>query len=239
MKALTQGREALGDVVVAEVVADDGAVLALHQGVVVALASPRLGELADVQFVEQRGDLMVDVLRAVVGMKAHNLKRIGVDEGFEHRNEEALGDRLHGADVLVLGDLVHGVDVVHPFRPIEVALVDGVHAHESRLPVGAGLAALCDGHGSGSGLGEHGTLAPIGARLAQVVQVSVRQSRQTLEASIAEDLELPAKHRASGRGASLPQRRVHLGEQAHVRRGVAAHEGTRRPTAATVADAPR
>ena len=116
--------------------------------------------------------------------------------------------------------------------------MDGVHAHESRLSVGAGPAALCDGHGPGSGLGEHGALAPIGARLAQVVQMSVRQSRQTLEASIAEDLELAAKHRASGRAASLPQRRVHLGEQAHVRRRVPPREGPRRAIASTVADVP-
>ena len=169
-------------------------------------------------------------------MKARNLKRIGANEGFEHQDQEALRDRFHGADMLVLGDLVHGVDVVHPFGSIEVALVDGVHAQEPRLPVGAGPAALADGHRSGSGLGEHGAPTPVGARLAQVVQMPVRQSRQTREASIAEDLELPAKHRASGRTASLPQHRVYLGEQAHVRRGVAAHEGTRRPTATTVAD---
>ena len=78
--------------------------------------------------------------------------------------------------------------------------MDGIHAHEPGLPVGAGLASLANGHGSGSGLGEHGAPAPVGARLAQVVQVSVRQSRQTHEALIAEDLVLAAQHRP-GAGA--------------------------------------
>ena len=116
--------------------------------------------------------------------------------------------------------------------------MDGVHAQEPRLPVGAGPAALADGHRPGPGLGEHGAPAPIGARLAQVVQVPVRQSGQTLEACIGEELELPAKHRASGRAASLLQCRVHLREQAHVRRGVTPREGPRRAIASTVAEMP-
>ena len=78
----------------------------------------RLGELADMAFVGQAGGAVVGVLRAVVGMKALNRERIHLDEGFEHQDEEALGDGLHGADVLVLGDLVDGVDVVHALRPV-------------------------------------------------------------------------------------------------------------------------
>ena len=55
------------DVVAAEVFAHDVAILALDEGVVVAVPGPRLGEL-DVQLVEQVGDAVVDVLGAVVGM---------------------------------------------------------------------------------------------------------------------------------------------------------------------------
>ena len=72
-------------------------------------------------------------------MKALNRERIRLDEGFEHRDEEALG---MAATQPVLGDLVDGVDVVHAFRPVAVALVDGIDAQESGLPVGAGLAPL-------------------------------------------------------------------------------------------------
>jgi hypothetical protein len=48
------------DVAVAEVLADDRAVFAFDQGVVVGLAGAGLGEFLDLEFVEQRGDAMVD-----------------------------------------------------------------------------------------------------------------------------------------------------------------------------------
>jgi len=73
--------------------------------------------------------------------------------------------------------------------------VDGVDAQEPGLPVGAGLAPLGDGHDPGSGLGEHAAPAAVGARLAQVVQVPVRQPRQAREALIAEHFVLAAQHR--------------------------------------------
>lgn len=68
------GGEALGDVVVAEVLARHVGVLALDQGVVVAAPGARLGEL-DVELGEQVGHPMVDVLRAVVGVESPDAER--------------------------------------------------------------------------------------------------------------------------------------------------------------------
>ena len=51
---------AAGDVAVAEVLADDRAVLALDEGAVVGVSGSGLGELVDVEGFEQRGDGAVD-----------------------------------------------------------------------------------------------------------------------------------------------------------------------------------
>jgi len=74
----------LGIWAIAEVLAHDAAVLALDQGIVVGLARARLGELADLQLVEQGGDAMVDVLRAVVGVKAEDGEGKVAEQLFEH-----------------------------------------------------------------------------------------------------------------------------------------------------------
>ena len=63
------GDEGVGDVDVAEPLAHDAAVLGLDEGVVVAVAGPGLREGADVELVEQVGDLAVDVLASVVGVE--------------------------------------------------------------------------------------------------------------------------------------------------------------------------
>jgi len=57
------------DVSIADVFADDGAVLGLHQAVVAALPGPAL-DLFDGQLVEQFGDGLVDELRAVAPREA-------------------------------------------------------------------------------------------------------------------------------------------------------------------------
>lgn len=61
--------EARVDVGIAELLANDTAVFAFHQGVVVAVARPRAGEL-DAQFVEQCGDIVIDLFAAAIGVKA-------------------------------------------------------------------------------------------------------------------------------------------------------------------------
>ena len=123
--------EVAGDVGVAEPLADHAAVLGFDEGVVVGVAGPGLGELADVEFGEQPGDAVVDVLRTVVGVEAGHLEGEGGDEGFELGEEEVLGDAGDGAKMLELRDFVDDVDDVDPLLPAAVALVDGIDAKEA------------------------------------------------------------------------------------------------------------
>ena len=64
----------LTDSGIAHVLAHDAGILTLGQGVIVAVTRTRFG-LLDTQFLQQSGHLAVDVRRAVVLMKALDLKR--------------------------------------------------------------------------------------------------------------------------------------------------------------------
>ena len=126
MKSLTRWAWAAGDVAVAEVLADDRAVLALDEGVVVGVSGSGLGELVDVEGFEQRGDGAVDVFRAVVGVKAVEGEGEGSEQGAEDRRQARGMEVLDRADELELGDLVHQVHVVQAFQVIQIGLVDGI-----------------------------------------------------------------------------------------------------------------
>ena len=121
------------DVAVAEVFTHDRTVLAFDQGIVIAAAGAGFGEFCDLEFVEQLGDAVVDVLRAVVGVEAAANKGKGQDEAFQDGKQEAFADALDGSDELKLGDLVDGVDEIQSFDAIQVALVDAVDAQIPRL----------------------------------------------------------------------------------------------------------
>ena len=209
----------------------------IDQGVVVGVPGAGLGELG-VQLGEQAGDLAVDVLGAVVRMEAHDREGEEVEEALEHGQQEALRDRRHGADELVLGDFVHRVDQVDALAAVEVALVDGVHAQEAGAALGTGSAALADGHLHGLRGVRRGALAAVGGRGAQVVEVADRDPGQAREAPVAEHLVLAAHHLAGGRPGHLAEGGVDVREQTDVGRGVAALEGPRRWSAAAVDDAP-
>ena len=101
MEVEVGGEEVLGEVVdllgeagwdvdIAEVLANDGAVLGLEQGVVIGAAGAGLCELLDMEFVEQVGDPPVDVPRAVVGVESMDREGEGGDERFEDGQEEIL-----------------------------------------------------------------------------------------------------------------------------------------------------
>ena len=62
-KVVDLGGEAARDVGIAQVLAHDGAILGLHQGVVVGSSGAGLGELGNAQFLQQGGDTAVDVLQ--------------------------------------------------------------------------------------------------------------------------------------------------------------------------------
>ena len=140
------------DVAVAEVLADDGAVLGLHQAVVVGVSGPALG-LADAQLVEQAGHGLVEELAAVVGVKALDAEGELAQHLLQHRLQKALRDARRGHHDLPLGDFVDGVDVVNALGIGAVSLMHGVDAEKAGLAGGIGAAPLADGHRGGPGLG--------------------------------------------------------------------------------------
>ncbi len=131
------------DVLVAELLAHHGPVLGLGQAVVVAVPRAAAREL-DAQLVEQSGHLVVDVLAAVVGMKAQDLERELRQHLLDHAEQVRLGDRLHAGHHLPLGDAVHGVDVVQPLDAVQVALVHAVDADEAGPALGRRRLAHAD-----------------------------------------------------------------------------------------------
>jgi len=176
-------------VAVAKLFAYDRAVFAFDQGVVIAAAGAGLGEFVDLEFVEQRGDLAVDVRGTVVGVEAPDDKGKGEDEPLQDREQEAFADALDGGDELELGDLVDGVDEVQAFEAVQIALVNAVDAQIAGLALWPGFAALADGDGGGACLADGDPLALIGFGLAESVEVTVGNRRQARIARIAENPE--------------------------------------------------
>ena len=82
-----------GDVAVSEVLADDRAVLALDEGVVVAAAGSGLGELVDVEGLQPGGDFVVDELRTVVGVESADVEGERPEQGFEDGGEQGVSMR--------------------------------------------------------------------------------------------------------------------------------------------------
>ncbi len=107
IKAMNGLRVFAGDVAVAHVLADDGAILAFHQPVVVAVAGPAFG-LLDQQLVQQSGHGLVDELAAVVGVKATNAEGKLAEQGGQHRLQVGLADALASGHDLPLGDFIDG-----------------------------------------------------------------------------------------------------------------------------------
>ena len=117
-------------------------------------------------------------------------------------------DGLHTPHELELGHVIDHVDVVDTLGAVLIALVDGIDAHIAGLAARLGLAPVPDGAVCRLGLGHYRAPALICRRPAQIVQVTVRQSRQTLETDIAEHLVLAPHQRPRRRPRHLAHRRV-------------------------------
>ena len=63
----------------------------------------------DQQLVEQLDHILVDVLRAVVGMERQNDKRELLEEVFQHWAQIPFADFLHRTDDFELGHLIDDV----------------------------------------------------------------------------------------------------------------------------------
>ncbi len=109
-----------------------------------------------------------------------------------------------------------------------------VDAHESGLSARLRAATLADRHRCRPGALVDQAPGAIGARLSQVVQMSVGDARQTRVGRIPEHLELAPKHRTRRRTAHLPQRLVNVRQQHDVRPLVAHPKRLRRPLPAPI-----
>ena len=229
---------AAGDVAVAEVLADDRAVLALDEGVVVGVSGSGLGELVDVEGFEQRGDGAVDVFRAVVGVKAVEGEGEGSEQGAEDRRQARGMEVLDRADALELGDLVHQVHVVQAFQVIQIGLVDGIDPDIAGAPERRRPTALANGDLDWARPGGGGSAAPlIRGRVPQVVEVAGGDAGQAFEPAVAKAMVGARTELARGRPGQGAVEPVELGEKPDVDARVAA--GARpsgRPAA--VGDAP-
>ncbi len=74
MEVIEQWCPALRDVAVAEWLSDHGTIFSFCQGIVIRLPGTGPGEL-DAQFLQQFGDPLVDVFRAVAGVKTGHAER--------------------------------------------------------------------------------------------------------------------------------------------------------------------
>ena len=136
---------------------------------------------------------------------------------------------------LELGDLVDEVEVVEALDAVEVSLVDGIDPQVAGLSEGLGPAPLADGDVHGAGRrGHRPAAALIAGRVAQVVEVSVGDGGEALEAAVAEQLQGPDAELAGGRTGEGAVEGIDFGEQPDVGLGVAAWEGV--PGAAVVGD---
>ena len=104
---------------------------------VVAVVGPGPGEGADVELVEQAGDLAVDVFAAVVGVAGLGGEGEAREEGFEGGDGEVPGDAGDGAKVLELRHIDSDVDEVDALPASPVADIGCVDGQEAGLAAGA------------------------------------------------------------------------------------------------------
>ena len=119
-----EGADGIGmvarDVAIAEVLTYDRGVLALDQSIVVAASGTALGEL-DMELLQKLGDLVVDVLGAVVRVEASDKEGEGLECVFKHWDEEYLADAFDRIDHFVLRDGIDQVDDVYALSLIHIS----------------------------------------------------------------------------------------------------------------------
>ena len=155
---------------IAELFAYDATVFTLYQGIVVGVPRARAREL-DPQFVEQRGDIVIDELAAAIGVKAIDHERKAGEQLLDHGEQVGLADALAGGGELPLADNVHGIDVIEALDTVVIALVHRVDANEPGSAFRCWRAPDADAARPGLGLRVVDTPSLVDGFCAQVVQV--------------------------------------------------------------------
>jgi hypothetical protein len=112
-----------------------------------------------------------------------------------------------------------------PFDAVQIALVDGVDAHEAGAPAGPWGLANPDGVAHGTGLGEADATGLVVRAFAQVVQVRDRQIGQAFIARVAVHGVGTLQEVRNGRAAHVLMGPIHLDQQFDIHGRVLARKG--------------
>ena len=175
----------------------------------------------------QAGDLVVDVFRTVVGVKAQDGKWEGLQQRPDHRQEIGLGELLARGHDFPLRHAVHDVDVVDPLHPVLLALVHAVDAHKSGAPVRLRGAPAPDRKRRGPGLGPALAARPVAGGTPQVVEVRHRDPRQPRVAGVAKHRQGTLHQMSGGEPREVLVQGVGLGQKRHIGRRVFAGKALR------------
>ena len=74
MELINHRCQVLSDMAIAKVLFDDRTIFGSNQSVIVGVSSPGFGQF-DQEFLEELDPMLIDVLGAVIGVKAKNNKR--------------------------------------------------------------------------------------------------------------------------------------------------------------------
>src|SRR5665213_1185755 len=207
------------DVAVANVLADDRSVLAFYQRVVLGPIGAAFGEF-DQQTFEQLRQFVIDVLRAVVGVKAENTEGKLMQDRPQHGPQILLADLADATYCFPLRHRIHSVDVIHTLGPVPIALMHRVDAQEPRPPLRIWFSPFPDGDCARMRQLPSCRQLPVARAPAQIVQMRHRDSRQAHIPGVAELLALPLQNMRRRRSAQPVVGAIHSGQQRHVLTGV-------------------
>ena len=114
IKVVDQGRPVLWDMGIAEGFVDHRSVFTFDQGIIIGLSSARFGEFNQ-QLLQEFNNVLINVFRAVVGVKAADHKGERFKQIVQGGDQIALTDFFEGEHELELGDFIDGVDVINAF----------------------------------------------------------------------------------------------------------------------------
>ena len=131
--------------------------------------------------------MTVDVLAAIVRVKAQHRKRQVIQYGSQCGQQKRLTDAGDRNDDLNLRDTVHDVDVINPLHALVIALVNTIDAQKTGTALRIGAFAHANGHrrAGGGGLGKVYPRLHVTHAFAQVVQVRDRDVGQGREFDLA------------------------------------------------------
>ena len=145
-------------------------------------------------------------------MKSQDDERKLLQQLPDDREQIRLADLFAGGDKLELGHTVHRIDVIHPFLPVQIALMHTVNADVAWRSLRLWGAALSNGDPGRARLRPMPPCVPIRLPPTQVVQMRDRDLRQPCEPRFAKYQEGAFHQLLGGWARERTVQRVHLGQ---------------------------